>query len=339
MSNQVPRVAVITLGGTIASVPDSNGNDAVPKMTAEALFDAVPQARNLAILTSHSFRQYPSGDLSLGDILELAGLIEDMDRARDIDGVVITQGTDTMEETSFLLDLLLATDLPVVLTGAMRNPGLPGADGPANLLGAVRVATNHQCRGLGPVVVFNDEIHLPRFVRKMHSASTAAFSSPNAGPIGWINEGRVRVPLRPAARTRPVPRVPRELVASSRLPRVALLKLGLDVEDSLIRLVLQDGFDGIVIETFGGGHVPRQLMSALAEAAAELPVVFASRTGAGELYESTYGFPGSERDLLANGLLSSGMLDGLKSRLLLTMLLATGATRDEIAQRFQQYLS
>lgn len=336
MSNHLPRVAVITLGGTIASVPDSNGNDAVPKMTAEALFDAVPQARKLATLTSHSFRQYPSGDLSLGDILELAGLIEDMAQAQDIDGVVITQGTDTLEETSFLLDLLLATDLPVVLTGAMRNPGLPGADGPANLLGAVRVATNHQSRGLGPVVVFNDEIHLPRFVRKMHSASTAAFSSPNAGPIGWINEGRVRVPLRPAARTRPVPR---ELVASSRLPRVALLKLGLDVEDSLIRLVLQEGFDGIVIETFGGGHVPCQLMSSLAKAADELPVVFASRTGAGELYESTYGFPGSERDLLAHGLLSSGMLDGLKSRLLLTILLATGATRDEITQRFQQYLS
>jgi len=335
VSNQVPRVAVITLGGTIASVPDSNGNDAVPKMTAEALFDAVPQARKLATLTSHSFRQYPSGDLSLGDILELAGLIEDMAQAQDIDGVVITQGTDTLEETSFLLDLLLATDLPVVFTGAMRNPGLPGADGPANLLGAVQVATNHQSRGLGPVVVFNDEIHLPRFVRKMHSASTAAFSSPNAGPIGWINEGRVRVPLRPAHRTRPAPR---DLVASSPLPRVALLKLGLDVEDSLIRLVLQDGFDGIVIETFGGGHVPRQLMTSLAKAADELPVVFASRTGAGELYESTYGFPGSERDLLAHGLLNSGMLDGLKSRLLLTILLATGATRDEITQRFQQYL-
>lgn len=151
MSNQVPRIAVITLGGTIASVPDSNGNDAVPRMTAEALFDAVPQARKLATLTSHSFRQYPSGDLSLADILELASLIEDMAQAQDTDGVVITQGTDTLEETSFLLDLLLATDLPVVFTGAMRNHGLPGADGPANLLGAVQVATNHQSRGLGRV--------------------------------------------------------------------------------------------------------------------------------------------------------------------------------------------
>jgi L-asparaginase len=336
VSNQLPRIAVVTLGGTIASVPDSNGNDAVPKMTAEALFDAVPQARKLATLSSHSFRQYPSGDLSMGDILELSGLIEDMARTQDIDGVVITQGTDTLEETSFLLDLLLTTDLPVVLTGAMRNPGLPGADGPANLLGAVQVATSPQSRGLGPLVVFNDEIHLPRFVRKMHSASTAAFSSPNAGPIGWITEGRVRIPLRPATRTRPLPRTE---ISSSRFPRVALLKLGLDAEESLIRLALQDGFAGIVIESFGGGHVPRQLMTFLTKAADELPVVFASRTGAGELYESTYGFPGSERDLLAHGLLSSGMLDGLKSRLLLTLLLAAGAPREEIGKRFQEHLS
>ncbi|BAS06753.1 L-asparaginase [Arthrobacter sp. Hiyo4] len=336
MSNQLPRIAVITLGGTIASVPDSSGNDAVPKMTAEALFDGVPQARKLATLAPYSFRQYPSGDLSLKDILELAGLIEDMAQAENIDGVVITQGTDTLEETSFLLDLLLTTDLPVVLTGAMRNPGLPGADGPANLLGAVQVATNPQSRGLGPVVVFNDEIHLPRFVRKMHSASTAAFSSPNAGPIGWINEGRVRIPLRPATRTRALPR---ELISTSRLPRVALLKLGLDAEEALIGLVLQDGFDGIVIETFGGGHVPRQLMPSLTAAADKIPVVFASRTGAGEVYESTYGFPGSEKDLLSRGLLSSGILDGLKSRLLLTLLLATGGVRDEISQRFQDFLS
>jgi L-asparaginase len=336
VSNQLPHIAVITLGGTIASVPDSNGNDAVPKMTAEGLFDTVPQARQLANLTPHSFRQYPSGDLSLDDILELAALIADMAKTQDIDGVVITQGTDTLEETSFLLDLLLTTDLPVVLTGAMRNPGLPGADGPANLLCAVRVATNHQSRGLGPLVVISDEIHLPRFVRKMHSGSTSAFNSPNAGPIGWITEGRVRIPLRPATRTQPVQR---ELITSSRMPRVALLKLGLAADDSLIQLVLQDGFDGIVIETFGGGHVPRQLMPSLTKAADKFPVVFASRTGAGELYESTYGFPGSERDLLSQGLLSSGILDGLKSRLLLTLLLATGASRDEITQRFQESLS
>ncbi len=336
MSKQLPRITVITLGGTIASVPDAHGNDAVPKMTAEGFFDAVPQIRKLANLTSHSFRQYPSGDLSLNDILELAALIENMARTQDTDGVVITQGTDTLEETSFLLDLLLTTDLPVILTGAMRNPGLPGADGPANLLCAVQVAAHHASRGLGPLVVFNDQIHLPRFVRKMHSASTSAFISPNAGPVGWVTEGRVRIPLRPAART---PAVQRELITSSRMPRVALLKLGFDADESLIQLVLQDGFDGLVIETFGGGHVPRQLMPSLTKAADKFPVVFASRTGAGELYESTYGFPGSERDLLAQGLLSSGILDGLKSRLLLTLLLATGASRAEITQRFHESLS
>lgn len=336
MSNQLPRIAVITLGGTIASVPDANGNDAVPTMTAESLFAAVPQTRKLANLSYCGFRQYPSGDLSIVDILELAVVVEAMAESQDIDGVVITQGTDTLEETSFLLDLVLTTDLPVVLTGAMRNPGLAGADGPANLLGAVQVATNHQTRGLGPLVVFNDEIHLPRFVRKMHSASTGAFSSPNAGPIGWITEGRVRIPLRPATRTQPVPR---EQIQSSGLPRVALLKLGFDEDETLVQLVLQGGFDGLVVETFGGGHVPRQLMPSLTKAAAAFPVLFSSRAGAGELYESTYGFPGSEIDLLAQGLLSSGILDGLKSRLLLILLLASGASHADIKERLKSFMS
>lgn len=332
MSKQVPQISVITLGGTIASVPNARGQDAVPKLTAAALFDAVPQVRELADLAPTTFRQYPSGDLSISDILELASFIDGLSE-EGVDGVVVTQGTDTLEETAFLLDLLLTTHIPVVLTGAMRNSGLPGADGPANILGAVRVAIHEHARELGPLVVFGDEIHLARFVRKMHSASVSAFSSPNAGPIGWITEGRVRIPLVPRNRT---PSVPRDQIDLSKLPRVALLKLGLGMDSTLVDLVVEGGFDGVVIETFGGGHVPGSVMPSLGEAAAKLPVVFASRTGTGELYESTYGFPGSEKDLLAHGLSSSGVLDGLKSRLLLTLLIATGASQEQIRQRFQK---
>lgn len=330
MSNTLPNIVVVTLGGTIASVPNSSGQDAVPKLSAAELFTSIPQVHDLAEISTCSFRQYPSGNLTIEDILELAGLIEKK-HAGGAQGIVITQGTDTLEETSFLLDLLLTTDIPVVLTGAMRNPGLPGADGPANLLAALQVAVSEKAAGLGPLVVFSDEIHLARFVRKMHSSSTAAFKSPNAGPIGWVTEGRVRIPLIPRYRTSNV-QIPQD--SSRKLPRVALISTALGTEAGIVDSAVQSGYDGLVIDTFGGGHVPSDLMTALETAAKKIPVVFSSRTGAGELYESTYGFPGSERDLLAKGLISAGLLHHIKARLLLTLLIAAKATREQIRECF-----
>ncbi|MFJ4208037.1 asparaginase [Paenarthrobacter sp. NPDC089675] len=329
MQSQLPKIAFFTLGGTIASVPNADGRDAIPRLSGSDLFASVPQVAELAELVPTSFRRYPSGDLTITDILELGELIEK--KAVDgFDGVVVTQGTDTLEETSFLLDLVLHTDIPVVLTGAMRNAGLPGADGPANVLAAVRTAASPLAHGLGPLVVFNDEIHLARYVRKTHTSSTAAFRSPNAGPIGWVNEDRVHIPLVPRHKTEAV-----NLGADQApLPRVALLKLGLDADADLLESAVDLGYSGIIVEVFGGGHVPAKIVEALKRTAVNVPVIFASRTGAGELYRTTYAFPGSERDLLASGLMSAGVFDGCKARLLLTLLIAAGASRELIQQRF-----
>jgi L-asparaginase len=326
---QLPKIAFFTLGGTIASVPNADGRDATPQLAGSDLFESVPQALELADLEPHSFRRYPSGDLTIADILELGDMIEKK-AADGYDGVVITQGTDTLEETSFLLDLVVHTDIPVVLTGAMRNAGLPGADGPANVLSAVRVAVSPDARGCGPVVLFNDEIHLARFVRKTHTSSTGAFHSPNTGPIGWVNEDRVHIPLQPRHRTTQI--LPP--TGQTNLPKVALIKLGLDLDADLIEQAIVIGYEGIVLEAFGGGHVPAKTMDTLRRASEQVPVVFASRTGAGELYRTTYAFPGSERDLLSAGLLSAGSLDGNKARLLLTLLIAGNASREQIQQHF-----
>ena len=327
MTSHLPRIGVFSLGGTIASVPQADGNDAVPKLGAEELMAAVPQTRNLADLQLTSFRKYPSGDLTIEDIIELADLIDSA--GPEIEGFVITQGTDTLEETAFLLDLVLETDRPVALTGAMRNAGLPGADGPANILGALRVALSPLARGLGPLVVFNDEIHLPRFVRKTHSSNVAAFTSPNVGPVGWINEDRVRIPLRPSTHTHTVGRT-----RLGELPNIGVLSIGLGSQPIDINAVT--GYDGVVVQSFGGGHVPSGMVESLASIAATRPVILTTRTGAGEIYESTYAFPGSERDLLGRGLISAGSLDAFKARLLLILLLATGADRRAIDKRFAE---
>lgn len=327
MSGHLPHVLVVTMGGTIASVPAADGRDAVPRLGPAELLASVPGAERVATVRTESFRQYPSGDLTLADVVELAQLVHK--RAGEVDGVVVTQGTDTLEETSFLLDLLLDRDAPpVVLTGAMRNPGLPGADGPGNLLAALRVAASPAARGLGPLVVFADEIHLPRFVRKLHSSSIHAFGSPNAGPVGWVTEDRVRIPLVP--RRREALCAPESL--SAPLPSVGIIRIGLGAEP--LRPEHAAGFDGLVVEVFGGGHVPSSIVDSLAEIGTRVPVVMATRTGAGELYESTYAFPGSERDLLGRGLISAGALDGAKARLLLILLIAADAGTDAIRDRF-----
>ncbi|MGN6608627.1 MAG: asparaginase [Jatrophihabitans sp.] len=312
---------VLALGGTIASVPAAAGEGVTPRLSPDDLLASVPGVRAVAELRVRTFRQVPSGDLTFDDIAALARELSTV----DADGVVVTQGTDTLEETSWLLDLLYAGAMPVVLTGAMRNPALPGADGPANLLAAVRVAASPLAAGLGPLVVFDDEIHLPRYVRKTHTASVGAFASPTAGPVGWVVEDRVRLPFVPRRRT--APHDPGALVPP--VPSVGLALIGLDAD-----LPPTASLAGLVVAGFGGGHVPGRLADALAELAGRMPVVLASRTGAGENYRDTYGFPGSERDLLARGLVSAGGLDPLKARVLLTVLLAEGAAPDAIRAAF-----
>ena len=159
-------------------------------MTGEALVEDVPEISEVAEVSAESFRQVPGSELTLEDLIELAAEIEGRIDAGAV-GVVVTQGTDTIEETSFVLDLLVNRDAPVVVTGAMRNPTLPGAEGPANLLASVGVATAEAARGLGAVVVLNDEIHAARFVQKSHTSNLATFRSPLAGPIGYVFEYNV----------------------------------------------------------------------------------------------------------------------------------------------------
>jgi len=349
------KVALFTLGGTIASTGpaagagtgtvastgSSQGEGVAPRLTGADLLASVPGLEQTgAELVTHDFRQVPSSSLTIDDILDLAAAIRDQTSpgatgAGGVDGVVISQGTDTIEETSFLLDLVYDGDPPVVFTGAMRNPTLAGADGPANLLAAVTVAAAPQARGLGGLVVLGDEIHAARFVRKAHTTSVAAFVSPPAGPLGFVAEGRAVLLTRPAHR--PALQALRNLPAATSQP-------GRAVRTGLVTMVLGDDgalleaaagrLDGLVVAGYGAGHVPAAVVGRLDALARRIPVVLASRTGAGMVLARTYGYPGSERDLRDRGLIGAGFLDPLKARLLLHLLLAAGATRDEIAAGF-----
>jgi L-asparaginase len=283
----------------------------------------------VAELETVAFRQVASGDLMLPDLVALAGEIRKC-FDQGVAGVVVTQGTDTLEETSFALDLLVHSPRPIVVTGAMRNPTLAGPDGPANLLAAVQVAASPQAVGLGTLVVLNDEIHAARFVCKTNTSSPSTFRSPTVGPLGWLAEGRPRIVFRvPVLKGRPG-------TTDKEAPAVALFKCALGDDLRVITQLEALGYVGLVIEAFGGGHVPSHVVPALEDLASRVPVVLTSRTGSGEVLAETYGFPGSERDLLSRGLISAGFLDGLKARILLSLLLAAGSNVDSVRRSFEQ---
>ena len=324
------NVSVLALGGTIAMTPSDNGG-VVPTLTGEMLVAAVPGLEALAQIDAQSFRQMPGAHLGFDDLEALADHIRELS-TQGQQGFVITQGTDTIEETAFALDRLLDLDTPIIVTGAMRNPSVAGADGPANLLAAVQVAISDKAKGKGCLVVMNDEIHAARFVRKTHTSSPSAFTSPTGGPIGWISEGQVffcfELKQLPAVRAG----------AEKRSARVALATVALGDDGEQINALAAARFDGMVVEATGGGHVPPSVADALEATAKRMPVVLASRTGTGNTLGKTYGFPGSEIDLQRRGLIRAGWLDGLKAKALLTLLLRRGvAEKDAISREFEAF--
>jgi L-asparaginase len=322
-------IALFTLGGTIAMAGHSvNG---VKRLTGADLVTAVPSLAEVP-LEVYDTHAVPSPDLTFTQVLDL---VDAASRAVEAGatGVVVTQGTDTLEETAFLVDLIWPHASPFVLTGAMRNPTLAGADGPANLLAAARTAAAPEARELGALVVLNDEIHAARGVRKTHSTSTASFASPDSGPIGHVIEGQVRILVRPVRR-KPLPAQPG--TASLRAARVALYTASLD-DDAPLLADIPRFYQGLVVAGFGVGHVPSALAPVLGDLAERIPVVLTSRTGAGSVLRQTYGAVGSETDLQRRGLINGGLLDPYKARVLLRLLLADGADRSAVADAFALY--
>ncbi|HEY8986007.1 MAG TPA: asparaginase [Streptomyces sp.] len=318
-------VLVLTLGGTIAMTRTAAASGVTPTLTGSDLVGAVPGLQDAANVTVEDFRQMPGASLTISDIVCLVDRLQRADQ-EGVDGVVVTQGTDTLEETAYLTSLYYQGTMPVVFTGAMRNAATAGADGPANLLAAVQTAVSTEARGNGVLVVLADEIHAARHVRKMHTTSPGAFESPSTGPLGRVTEGAARFhrSLSPIA---PVP------LPVGALPQVEIVIASLGSSGTLLK-GLEGEVSGLVVAAFGVGHVPETWCHRLEALTATMPVVLASRIGAGSVLTSTYAFPGSESDLLARGLISAGMLDPYKARLLLTALVAAESSRPEIAKAF-----
>lgn len=324
MSERVkPLILLVSTGGTITMTPGKTGGVA-PTLTGEDLVRSVPALEDHCALDVFSYSTKPGASLTLADMSAIARLVD----SSSASGVVVVQGTDTIEETAFVLDLLVLSDKPVVVTGAMRSATVAGADGPANLRAAVIVAASAEAKGRGTMVVLNDSIHAAHRVQKTDTASPAAFQSPGVGPIGRVLENEA-VFYAPPRRTPPLRghEKPGENA-------VAIVKIGLDDDGRMLRAIPGLGYAGAVIEAMGAGHLPGWFPELVSELAAVMPVVLSTRVPAGPIFTRTYSFPGSETDSLARGAIHGGTLGSLKARLLLTLLLDMNLSQETLRSEF-----
>jgi len=313
------KVHVITTGGTIAMRRDDAAGGAVPALRSE---DFIRQLGSEVTTTEwEEYCNVPSAHFSLDAVWALRTRVAELVGDDDVGGIVVTHGTDTMEETAYLLDLTVDTCKPIVLTGAMRTASVEGYEGMANLSSAIRVAASLTARDLGALVVMNEEIHAARDVTKTHTQSLDTFKSLGRGPLGRVDADRVVVDRR----------VARQHISCSGLERdVHLIKLTVGIDDTFLRHLMDGGAAGVIIEALGGGRVPPWWLPTIREAIQQgMAVVIASRCPNGRVYDG-YGYAGAYKNLIEAGAVSAEGLSGQKARIMLMVALGVGLGREDV---------
>jgi L-asparaginase len=312
-------ITVLSTGGTIASTSAEDG--ATPTKSGADLIAAVPELESYADIEATEVVQTPSFNM---DVESLTAIAERIRTVVDngTDGVVITHGTDTMEESAYYLDLVLDLNEPVVFTGAQRRSDETSSDGPGNLLTAVRAASHERFRGEGGVyVAFDEELHAARDVTKGHTSDLSAFVSPDKCPVARFTREDIRVHREPGSRSESV-----GVTATS--ADVPMVKTGVSVDARQLNDALEAGVDGIVVEGTGLGNTTSALGDAIGEALeAGVPVVITSRCQGGAV-APVYGTPGGGATLRSHGVIDGGDLPAHKARLKLMLLVEEFGTDD-----------
>jgi L-asparaginase len=314
------KVVVVSTGGTIASRVDRERGFVTSKASGAELVGLLPEPTDIAIEVDE-FAMVGSFLFDLDLVFRLTQRIAaHLDNAA-VAGVVVTQGTDTMEESAFMADILIDSDKPVVFTGAQRHADEPDSDGPRNLGDAIKVAAAPEARGLGSMIVFEQEIHAARDVTKVHAARVGTFASAEHGKLGEVDGGRVIVHRRPTLR---------HAFAAERIEqRVDLVKLVMGSDGRFIDHAVADGARAVVVEAFGRGNATLAVVDAIRRATERgVLVVVTTRCPQGRVLP-VYG-NGGGKDLVAAGAVFAGDLSGIKARILLAVLLASERARSEV---------
>ena len=300
------------------------GARAVPALDAAGLIESIPALAEVPRLSAETLLRLPGSQISLPEALELARRVVSI--AADGSGVVLTTGTDTLEELAVLCALLYEGEAPIVLTGANRPSSSAGADGPANLLDAVALAGSPRAHGLGVCVCFGGELHAAMTVRKVDSTGPAAFGSPGAGPFGRVVEGRVWLHSRPLS---PPTVAPRDLSH-----RVEIVEASIGADGTLLAHAGHES-DGVVLVALGAGHLPPAMLDALESL--DVPVLVTTRVDRSSMLFDTYGFRGAEADVREAGAIRVPFLSPAAARMSLLCCLGAGLDRAGIASALSGY--
>lgn len=316
-----PNITILATGGTIAGSASSTTdttNYTAGSLSIQTLFDAVPSLKDIANITGEQIANVDSNDITADIRLTLSKKINSLLNS-DQQGVVITHGTDTLEETAFFLSLTVNNKKPVVLVGAMRPATAISADGPMNLFEAVTLASAKNAENRGVMVVLNDRIASAYYVTKTNAVVNDTFKAIEQGNLGLFVNGQPKFFYTPA---KPIGQVYFDTSRLESLPRVDIIYIHQDQDNVLLEAALKAGAKGIIIDATGNGNMPKSLEKRVKELNDKgIPVIISSRTGSGYVSDKTYG-------------ISSGFLNAQKSRILLQLAIATGANQQQIAEYF-----
>lgn len=317
------RIVMIFTGGTISMTLDPTTGGAVPSLNGDQILARAGGLRDMAEIEFREFGKYPGPHVTPAMMFEIARRAEAECARDDVDGVIITHGTDTLEETAYFLDLVLRTDKPVLLVGSMNHSEDPEWDGPANMRDAMLVILSGQFRGLGALVCLSGEINAASEVTKTHTLQRDTFMSFDFGPIGRIFEGRA-VFLRK-------PYIHDHLDLAIPVEPVHILKCYAGMDIAPFRSCITGGVRGLVVEAMGTGNVPPSAFDGIVEVlAADIPVVLVSRCPRG-VTDDVYGYYGAGRNLHAAGVVFAPYLNGQKARI--KLMLALAATTEHAVLR------
>jgi len=312
------KILVVFTGGTFSMKIDKKTGGAVPRFSGNELLDKIPEAKELADLNCYDFGKYPGPHMTPELMMDLSKKIRELLEKEIYTGVIVTHGTDTLEETAYFLDLTVKTEIPVVVIGSMKNSSEPDWDGPRNLLDAIHICLNDNCRNLGVLVCLNGEINAASEVTKIYTEQIDSFTSLDFGDLGFVQNGRVILNR--------LPHKLETLETDKMVSNVDLLTVYAGMNGKFFKYSADSGVEGIVVEALGVGNVPPPVFEGIKYAVEKgIPVVLVSRCPAGETLD-IYGYPGAGKWLHKIGVIFADYLNGQKARI--KLMLALGITKD-----------
>lgn len=321
------NILLVFTGGTISMKIDKETGGAVPHFSGTEMMELMPQINELANLEVFDFGKYPGPHMTPELMFELSEKIKSYLATEKYDGVVITHGTDTLEETAYLLDLTLSTSLPIVVTGSMKNSSDEGWDGPRNLGDSILICLNPNSRGLGVLVCLNGEINAASEVTKTHTEDIETFHSLDFGALGFVEKGRVIFNR--------LPRKLEHIITNNINTKVDLIKCYAGMDDKFFRFSADSGVEGLVVEAMGVGNVPPPAFEGISYVREKgIPVVLVSRCPAGETLD-IYGYPGAGKWLNKIGVIFADYLNGQKARIKFMLALNRTSDQAELKKMFE----